>query len=283
MSNQNADQKTQEKSSSLRKRGASFPQVALPSAIEIIKTAGAYGREHSIQAIAGYLGHQTPNSGPFKQKLAAFREWGLLSGSGDRLTITDLGWAIAHPENEQAERHAFQEAFKNSSLFCSLYDNCARNQPIKVEGLANQAVTQHGVSASAKKKFIESFKESAVAAGLAVLEGNDAIKFLPAVDPANDDLANDVEEEPLIDSPVPPDQGGVPVKDVKKQRKGHTPLLTQKWVSDDGAIVFEVHGTSALSSKSFEQLGKVVSELEKLASQLGFDKDEDDVGADISE
>jgi hypothetical protein len=165
-----------------RKRGAGFPVVALPEAVGILRKAGRHGNEHSISAFATYLGHSTPNSGSFKRRLAAFRDWKFIaSATGDRVVLTDLGRRVAHPTDAAKERSDFQEAFQNCALFWKVYDDSAKDVPISLATLANHGV-QLGVSPLSKDQFAQSLSESAVEAGLAEIDGEKVIFIGPGRD-----------------------------------------------------------------------------------------------------
>jgi len=57
------------------------------------------------------MGHATINSGAFRGKLAALRDYGLVSGRGESLEITPIGRKIAIPETEAERQAALREAF----------------------------------------------------------------------------------------------------------------------------------------------------------------------------
>lgn len=165
-----------------RKRGAGFPVVALPEAVEILRKAGRHGNEHSISAFATYLGHTTPNSGSFKRRLAAFRDWKFIaSATGDRVVFTDLSRRVAHPTDPAKERSDLQEAFQNCALFWKIYDDSAKGVPISLASLANHGV-QLGVSPLSKEQFAESLSQSAVEAGLAEMDGEKVVFIAPRGD-----------------------------------------------------------------------------------------------------
>jgi hypothetical protein len=54
-----------------KKRGVAFPQLSLEASVEAIVAMGQHGADHSQDAAAAYMGHQTTNSGAFRTKLAA--------------------------------------------------------------------------------------------------------------------------------------------------------------------------------------------------------------------
>ncbi|HEX9515355.1 MAG TPA: hypothetical protein VF940_04175 [Streptosporangiaceae bacterium] len=59
--------------------------------------ASQHGWQHTVAEVAGYMGHATINSGAFRGKLAALRDYGLVSGRGESLEITPIGRKIAIP------------------------------------------------------------------------------------------------------------------------------------------------------------------------------------------
>lgn len=91
--------------------------VPLPEAAKILQEAGRYGFEHSVSAFARYMGHSTTNSGTFRQRLAAFRDWKLIAGRGDTVVFTDTAKIIAHPPDERAGVEALQTAYMNCACF----------------------------------------------------------------------------------------------------------------------------------------------------------------------
>jgi hypothetical protein len=165
-----------------RKRGAGFPIVALPEAVTILRKAGRHGNEHSISAFATYLGHSTYNSGSFKRRLAAFRDWKFILGAtGDRVVFTDLGRRVAYPTDPTKEKRDLQEAFQNVSLFWKVYDDSAKGVAIGLATLANHGV-QLGVAPASKVQFAESLVESAVEAEFAEMEGDKVVFISPGTD-----------------------------------------------------------------------------------------------------
>jgi len=94
-----------------RKPSTGFPVLDLGEAASVLTRASQHGWEHTVAEIAGYMGHATTNSGAFRTKLAALRDYGLVSGRGKSLEITQVGRKIAVPESEQERLAALQEAF----------------------------------------------------------------------------------------------------------------------------------------------------------------------------
>jgi len=246
-----------------RKRTTGFPVVSLAEAAAILKEAGKYGFDHSTAAFATYMGHSTTNSGAFRQRLAAFRDWKLIAGRGDSLAMTDIARMIAHPTDDEAERRALQMAFMNSPVFFKLFDESAKGKPLAPGPLGNRAVLNLGVAPGSKDKFVQSFVDSAVAAGLASLNEDGQIVLAPLEVGA--DAAQPSSGEQFIDNRQPgPSSSG---RTQPAARQG-TPVVHQTWAIDGGSIVFEIRTDKPLPATAFATVGEVVASLEHLAETL---------------
>jgi hypothetical protein len=243
-----------------RKPGTGFPVVALPEAAKIVREAGKYGFEHSVSAFARYMGHSTTNSGAFRQRLAAFRDWKLIAGRGDTIVFTETGKTIALPPNAAAEREALQTAFMNCSVFATLYDGVAKRQPIQAQGLGAKAVHELGVAPSAVDKFTTSFTDSAVAAGLAKVDNGDVVLLDQALDV--DDTDEPPEDQDHLAVP------GTRRSEARALLTQAAPVVHQLWSLPAGAVLFEVRLDRPLPAAAFAQVGTVVHEIEALAGRL---------------
>jgi len=246
-----------------RRRRTGFPVVSLADASAILKEAGKYGFEHSTAAFATYMGHSTTNSGAFRQRLAAFRDLKLIAGRGDSLAMTDIGRMIAVPTNERSERQALQAAFMNSPEFLRLYDWSVKGQPLAAGPLGGRAVHDFGIAPSSKDKFVQSFSESAIAAGLA--ERNDEGLLILLVP---EDGASSADARPAnTPTTAPPEPESGPVRQVSTPRET-PPVIHQTWEIDGGMITFEIAASKPLPASVFVTVGEVVASLERLAGTL---------------
>ena len=247
-----------------RKRTTGFPVVSLAEAASILKEAGKYGFDHSTAAFASYMGHSTTNSGAFRQRLAAFRDWKLIAGRGDRLAMTDIARMIAHPTDDAAEQRALQSAFINSPVFFKLFDESAKGRPLAVGPLGNRAVLNHGVAPGSKDKFVQSFVDSVVAAGLGSLNEDGQVVLAP-FEVGGEGIAQPSEDQ-FIDNrkPGPTSPGRTPAAAGRQA----TPVVHQTWAIDGGSIVFEIRTDKPLPAKAFTTVGEVVASLEHLAETL---------------
>ena len=258
-----------------RKRGTGFPVVPLSDAARILKDAGKYGFEHATAAFAGYMGHSTINSGAFRQRLSALRDWGLIAGRGDTLTMTEVAQRIAIPTDEAAERQALQQAFKNCDVFTELYKKMAKGQPLDPGGLGAQAVHGFGVAPGKVQQFVRSFVESVVAAHLAETDDHGNVVLLALGD-------NDYKDDgsPNGDPPTTPAQENsrqtlAPRSIRHRPEEALSPTIRQSWQIDGGEIVLELRSRSALPAAVFGSIGELMERLEALAESLSKPDDSD--------
>ncbi len=242
-----------------RKRGTGFPVVSLAEAARILKDAGKYGFEHTTAAFASYMGHSTTNSGAFRQRMAAFRDWNLVTGRGETVSLTETARRIALPESSETERQALRDAFESCAVMRQLYEEMAMGQALERARLASRAVHDLGVSPSSADKFVDSFIDSAVVAGLAELSEAGDVVLLGSESPVRAGGANTPPGEAAV-------RGAVPRHDLPEQTGA--PVVRQTWAIDGGTILFEVWADRPLPAGVFATVGEVVSSLEQLAATL---------------
>lgn len=260
-----------------RKKSTGFPVVSLAEAASILKEAGKYGFDHSTPMFASYMGHSSTNSGSFRQRLAAFRDWKLIAGRGDSLSMTDIARKIALPPDAQTERQALREAFMNSPVFARLYEDMGKNQPLAPSNLGSKAVHDFGIAPASKDKFFQSFVDSAVAADLGEITDDGQIILRSISGDGNSDASESIERDTVYEAP-PSDsaRAAVPASAARAQpatRQG-TPVVHQVWAIDGGSIVFEIRTDKPLPAAAFSTVGEVVGSLEHLAETLAPAGDE---------
>lgn len=244
-------------------RGTGFPVLALQEAADVVKAAGAHGRSHSPDALAAYAGHTSSNSGPFRRKVAALRDWGLITGTGDTLTLTDRAMRIAHPPSDAELSDAMFDAFRNCELFWKVFENTAKGVELTYAALANSAVNNHGVGVGSKDKFVDSLVDSAATVGLADKVAGEKVIF----------KARNAPSEGIGTNGATASNTGATEQ---KERRGEStprgnaaaPVVKQVWPVRDGEISFEIRLTTPLPAAAFAQVGKIVEEVQRLAETL---------------
>lgn len=251
-----------------RKRGTGFPVVDLSEAARILKEAGKYGFEHPASAFASYMGHSSTNSGSFRQRLAAFRDWELITGRGESLAMTEVARMIAMPTDTDAELKALQQAFENCDVFLRMYKQTAKGQPLDQSRLGGRAVHELGVAPAKASKFAESFVESAVVAQLAEIdEEGKVVLWGPTIEPP--DGETEISSSDAVTSePIQTETSTTAQAQPRPTTSSSTPTIRQSWPIAGGTILFELHSDEALPASAFGQIGEVVSRLESLADAL---------------
>jgi hypothetical protein len=252
-----------------------FPVVALGEAVDVVKTAGRYGRDHAREAFAGYMGHKTTNSGAFRQRLAAFRDWNLIEVGDGRIELTELGQRLAYPSSEDDEAKARRDAFQACEVFWELYDRSAKGTPLEIDNLANSAVHNHGVNPAKRATFGASFAASVVDAGLGEGAGEGKIRLDPIVDRSRNghqaDHADEVEDED--EDETKDETGGRNRKRKQSRRRAEfaddVPTIHQHWNVAGGELVFTATLDRAMPATAFGQVTKVIEAVEELVAVLG--------------
>jgi hypothetical protein len=242
-----------------RQRGASFPVIALPGAVKIIRDAGSYGNKHSMAAMATYAGHATTNSGTFKSKMAALRDWGLITGTGDTVVLTDTAMRIAHPPSPEEAANALSGAFRGCPVFWKFYEEAAKGKDLDLAALANNAVNNYSISVASKDQFVKSLIDSAEAVGLAERVPGNRVRLITPSSQTPPEL-HDSGQANGQDIAIPP-AGGANAKKVQ-------PVISQIWPLKQGEISFEIRSTKAIPASAFGQVGKVVEQIQELAQTL---------------
>lgn len=243
-----------------RKPFTGFPVLDLGEAASVLARASRHGWEHTVAEIAGYMGHATTNSGAFRAKLAALRDYGLVSGRGESLEITQVGRKIAVPETEEERLAALREAFANT-VFGPVYQESVKGSPISIDSIGRRAVNRLGVAPGSQGQFGEVFARSASAAGLAELSGDGKVTLLakPQGRSSHDDDGGSADGSPGVNPPAPGHPSGGPAL---------KPVLDQHWPFPDGEVALTVTIARPLSAADFASIGTVVAQIEKLVAGL---------------
>jgi hypothetical protein len=252
------------------KRGKGFPTMGLVSAVETIATVGGNGAEVPVAAFAQYLGHSTATSGPFKTKVAAFRDWGLVTTKDGRVILTPLAKEFAKAEDPKADVALLRRAFDSCKIFKDFYDNQAKGVPIRRDVLGKRATIDLDVSATSQDKFVSTLVDSAAAVGLAAYDAEAGTVTFggtagaepdePEVTPAESGSETTPAGTGTSKSPTPPTPASGSAAPV---------LLRQVWPTATGEIVLAVHSTEPLPASAFAIVAQVVEAAADLAESIG--------------
>lgn len=240
-----------------------FPSMPLDEAANAMRKAGAYGYEHQVGALAQYMGHSTNNSGAFKAKLASLRDFGLVVGRGDTLTLSQLAQTIAHPDGIEAERAALEESFFKSDVFAKVHASLAKGVELDVEGIGNAAVRNFGVAAASKQAFIDSFVASAIEAGVAERVDDRRVRVVPR------GSTNATEREPQVTESGRARESHLSGRSQASPALPSSPAaLHQQWEIAGGQLTLEIRSDRPMPATAYAQIAKVVDEAQQLADLL---------------
>lgn len=139
-----------------------FPYNSLDDAVAVVKAVYRLGgNQCRLDSLAAELGHDTVNSGGFRQKLSSATKFGLSSQAQGEVTLTPLGARIVDPDQERAAR---VEAFLFVPLYRAIYEDFKAGALPPVSGLEARFVAL-GVPEKQKDKARQVFQRSAKEAG----------------------------------------------------------------------------------------------------------------------
>lgn len=240
-------------------RGRGFPVLSLPSAVEVVRKLGHYGMQHKRSAVWEHLGHQS-DSGPFRKKLAALRDFGLVDSGSATITLTELGRRLAVPDGSD-DKPWLAQAFANVPVFLDLYQAAGRGVPLSRQALGASAFHNHGIAPGSRENFVDSFIASAIAAGLAEPH-SDGVILLDASSPF-DEVEVDATAAPLATRATAPVASTAGTNFAIRKPLG------------DGEVEFRLATARPLSADDFRSLTAVIDAVDKLAAALALDETAD--------
>lgn len=105
-----------------------YPQHTIEECAEIVETINEFDITKQ-DLLADKLGHSSPQSGAFRNKLTSLKRYGLLSGRGG-VNLTSIAERIANPAPGTDERkEAMGEAWNHVDLFSRLYERLDGEPP----------------------------------------------------------------------------------------------------------------------------------------------------------
>ena len=259
-----------------RKRHRGFPTLPLPRAVDVLRAAARFGTEHHLAAFATYMGHEKPSGGAFRSKLAAFRDWGLITrAANERIAFTELGRRLALPPDPDAVRADLQQAFLACDVFRETYENTAKGVPLTTEQIGNTAVHNLGISPTSKSDFARSFAVSAEAVGLATRHGDGTVELLAGTD-SPVEAGGTASAETGIDTE---DSDGRTASDDDSARKARSTAASvhrSEWPTSSGRVILEIESANPLPPACYGILGSVAEQLQRLAEALTDPDPEDE-------
>lgn len=139
-----------------------FPYVSLDDAVVVAKAVHKLGgNQCRLDSLAADLGHETINSGGFRQKLSAAHTFGFTTLSQGVVSLTALGSRVVDSDQERSAR---VDGFLKVPLYSAIYEEFKSGALPPAEGLEAKMVSL-GVSNKMKGRARQVFQRSAKEAG----------------------------------------------------------------------------------------------------------------------
>jgi hypothetical protein len=250
-----------------RKRGVGFPQLPLPEAVDAVIKLGQHGKSHGPDAAAAYLGHATANSGAFRSKLAALRDWGLLArGDRDRVVLSELAQQLVLEAHDlESNRQLLLAAFESCRIFGMFYNDSAKDTPLDMQRLRTSAVMRFGVASDQADRFVDSLTQSAVFAGLGTFDGS-KVTFIQRDAVFSDPSADSV----VVELPEPTSAAGATTGGGISSVNVNPIALRQSYQFEDGEIEVIVRISRPLPPTVYEHVAKMAQAAGELAAALSL-------------
>lgn len=159
-----------------RNRSKRYPSISLEYAIKVIGDARKFGRNVTSANLGGT--GMSSKSGAYIRKKASLGYYGLLSGTGDSLQITDLADKILFAVNNEEKINSLKQSFLSPDLFSNLYQKIEKDTPINLEMLGNVLIRDYGIQPSAKKALLQNFVGSGIYAEVLKYNGENKEEIL---------------------------------------------------------------------------------------------------------
>lgn len=128
-------------------------------------------------------------------------------------------------------------------------------------------------------RFVDSFIESAMAAGMA--EGSDQGEVVLLEHAGEDADCENGDPEPETGEPSPELAPPITPRALQVDPGPQTPTVHQAWSIDGGEIVLTIRTGGALPAASFQAIGEIVGALEKLATSLNAEDADEEIESEL--
>lgn len=153
-----------------RASGEIPPSMSLGEAFEAVKTIDEKGGGTlPLVMLATHLKY-SPTSSGFRLKVGNLKQFGLVSGSGDSVTLTDLGQKIAAPTSENGLQ-IYYEPFQKIEMFDFLHKRYSNKQLPAHLDIKNLLIQEKKFDKDTANTWATRFLDSAQAAKLIHSDG----------------------------------------------------------------------------------------------------------------
>ena len=149
-----------------KERSPRYPSVSLGEAIDLARRHFEKNGRTAVPAavLAKVWGYKSA-SGPMRSKLGAVKSYGLLAGSGDKVSVTPrlLALVMANPATDEY-KNALRAAATDPPIFQELL---ASHSEADENAIRYHLVSERHFTSEGARKLAETFRETMALAGLA--------------------------------------------------------------------------------------------------------------------
>lgn len=199
METQHADEQTESRKTASRERSTiGFPYDDLDTAVQLVDVAhNKFGGSPSLDQLAAGM-DQKPNSGAFRSKISAAKQFGVIEDRRGEVEVSNLGRSILSPDSAAQAR---VEAFLNVPLYRALYERFKGTLLPSDAGLET-TIRDLGVASKQVATARQVFQRAAEQAGFFNL-AQDRLVMPPVGPPPQSMSENGAAADPLPDLPDP--------------------------------------------------------------------------------
>jgi hypothetical protein len=159
-----------------------FPVYSLADSVAVAKAIEDKGGGLvSNDQLAAYLGYRSSKNGAYLARIASARTFDLITGQGDRISITPRAQTILWPSYPEDAEKAMIEAFLGVPLFQAIFEDNSGKQLPSPFGMKNALKTRYGISPSRVDDAYRSLMDSADQAGFFSTRGGRTQLIIPRV------------------------------------------------------------------------------------------------------
>lgn len=147
----------------MAERGKGFPRISLQSAVKIVEASSKFGKNWTREQFATFgsqSGASSARSGAFAARLAALKDYGLVTTDIKSVYLSDLGTKVVKPISSSERSEAIRQAFLSVASFKGLIEGLEHGIPLPKDQVAQYAVFNLGISRDSKDKFLSNFVDS---------------------------------------------------------------------------------------------------------------------------
>ncbi len=146
--------------------GVKVPILSFDDAIEVVEKAGnTIGYEGALDDLSREAGN-TPTSSIFTKKLAALKNFGLITVAGDKFYLTELGQGIVNPTSPEQRANAILESLLKIDVHRAIYEKYRGKLLPERTYLANFIHKDLDIPFELKKEWADYFTEAADFTGI---------------------------------------------------------------------------------------------------------------------